>query len=153
MIKKLFLDTEFSDLVPGAKLISIALVDEDENYFYCELTDTYSLNDCSDFVKANVLPHLLGTIDVKMTYNEAILKMSDWIENRNYNCILATDAPSWDIPLIRPMLEIIWPSNLIKDVFPIHVPFNVEQEILIKNDFIPHFALHDAIVNKRAISG
>lgn len=37
---KLFLDTEFTDLVPGNKLISIALVAEDGEYFYAELTDS-----------------------------------------------------------------------------------------------------------------
>ena len=33
---KIFLDTEFSKLEPGYKLISIALVDEDENFFLSE---------------------------------------------------------------------------------------------------------------------
>ena len=45
---RLWLDTEFSKLEPGYKLISIALVDEDENFFYAELNDTYQLSDCSD---------------------------------------------------------------------------------------------------------
>lgn len=57
------LDTEFTDLNNG-KPIAIALVRFDEDptqpteSFYVELSDTYSLNDCSDFVKTDVLPYL-----------------------------------------------------------------------------------------------
>lgn len=61
------LDTEFTDLNDG-KPISIALVrfDEDpskrEEIFYVELSDTYDLSDCSDFVKTGVLPYLKGDL-------------------------------------------------------------------------------------------
>ena len=51
---KLFLDTEFTDLVPHNKLISIAMVSDTGNYFYAELTDTYELKDCSEFVINNI---------------------------------------------------------------------------------------------------
>ena len=44
-----FFDTEFTELGPNAKLISIGLVTEDGRHtFYAELTDTYELSDCSD---------------------------------------------------------------------------------------------------------
>ena len=57
------LDTEFTDLKDG-KAISIALVEKKYPHrkFYIELSDTYTINDCSDFVKKEVLPHLKGDI-------------------------------------------------------------------------------------------
>lgn len=53
---KIFLDCEFTQLNQASKLISLALVSESGEEFYVELTDTYSFEDCSDFVIQNVLP-------------------------------------------------------------------------------------------------
>jgi hypothetical protein len=113
---QLFLDCEFTDLVPHNKLISIALVDEDENFFYAELTDTYTLDDCSDFVKAYVLPFLKGG-KYKMTEYDCKLALCKWIEDRNTPCTIGTDAPSWDIPLLKPLLEPCMPENLKNELF------------------------------------
>lgn len=55
---KLFLDCEFTQLNKDTKLISLALVSEVGDEYYVELTDTYSVEDCSDFVIQNVLPQL-----------------------------------------------------------------------------------------------
>lgn len=55
---KLFLDCEFTQLNQSTKLISLALVSEGGDEFYVELTDTYQVGDCSDFVIQNVLPQL-----------------------------------------------------------------------------------------------
>lgn len=52
---KLFLDCEFTPLNRDTKLISLALVSEAGHEFYVELTDTYLVGDCSDFVILNVL--------------------------------------------------------------------------------------------------
>lgn len=49
-----FVDSEFTDFVQ-MDLISIALVAEDGGAFYAERTD-YRRDDCSDFVRAAVLP-------------------------------------------------------------------------------------------------
>lgn len=57
-----FFDTEFTHLKPiidESSLISIGLVTEDgKRSFYAEINDSYSLEDCSDFVKQIVLPLL-----------------------------------------------------------------------------------------------
>ena len=53
---KLFLDCEFTQLKRDTKLISLALVSEAVDEFYVELTDTYLVEDCSDFVILHVLP-------------------------------------------------------------------------------------------------
>jgi len=55
---KIFLDCEFTQLNQYSKLISLALVSQSGEEFYVELTNTYSLDDCSDFVIQNVLPQL-----------------------------------------------------------------------------------------------
>lgn len=55
---KLFLDCEFTQLDQDTKLISLALVSEAGDEFYVELTDTYQVEDCSDFVIQNALPQL-----------------------------------------------------------------------------------------------
>ena len=51
---KVFLDGEFTQLNQYSKLISLALVSESAEEFYVELTDTYSVHDCSDFNIQNV---------------------------------------------------------------------------------------------------
>jgi len=148
---RLFLDTEFVDLVPNAKLISIALVDEDENYFYAELTDTYELKDCSDFVRANVLPLLRGKN--KMTHYDCSLAIANWIEARNVPCVIASDNPSWDIPHLNKLISPLWPDNLEKICIPIRVSDLVEEALLVKFGYDAHNALDDAFVMKKATLG
>jgi len=149
---RLFLDTEFTDLVPHNKLISIALVDEDENYFYAELSDTYELKDCSEFVLSNVLPYLRGG-KYAMTSYDCALRLGAWIEDRNVECVIMTDAPGWDMPHVIKLIGDYWPANLKKECIAIRVPFNVEQELVIKFDYDVHNALDDAMVMKKATLG
>ena len=149
---RLFLDTEFTTLAPGAKLISIALVDEDENFFYAELNDTYQLSDCSDFVKTDVLPFLKGGKYVMSEY-DCRLALCKWIEDRNVPCNIGSDAPSWDIPLLRPLLEPIIPENLQDEIFLVSYPDNVEENIINKFNFTIHCALDDAMIMKKATLG
>ncbi len=143
---RLFLDTEFTDLIPGAKLISIALVDDNGEYFYAELTDTYELKDCSKFVKSFVLPFLKGD-PYKMTRAECALKIGNWIDDRNEKCIIASDAPSWDMPFLRSLLSDCWPENLESNlIFPVVIQDFMKDDIVIANDFDIHNALDDAKV-------
>ena len=150
---RLFLDTEFTDLVPYNKLISIALVDEDENFFYAELTDTYELKDCSEFVKLYVLPFLKGG-DYRMTSYDCQLKMARWIEERNVECVIASDAPSWDIPHLNKMLSAFWPPNLREDrVEPVIVTSEQEMAMVAEHDYDIHCALDDAMIMKKVTLG
>jgi len=150
---RLWLDTEFTDLKPGYKLISIALVDEDENFFYAELTDTYQLSDCSDFVKAHVLPFLKGGKYVMSEY-DCKLALCKWIEDRNTDCILCSDAPSWDFPLLLPLLQPLWPANLDKDKsILVRVSDEIEKELVSRFNYDVHNALDDAMVMKKATLG
>lgn len=149
---RLFLDTEFTTLAPGNKLISIALVDEDENYFYAELSDTYELSDCSDFVKSDVLPCLKNSH--KMTHAECSFAIANWIEDRNMPCMVASDAPSWDLPFLFKLLEPLWPDNLAKgEIFLVSVPINVAHAWVSKLGLNIHNALDDALVMKKGTVG
>jgi len=149
-MKKLFLDTEFTDLHPEAKLISIALVDEDGKFFYAELNDTYELKDCSNFVKQHVLPFLKGG-EYVMSEKKCALSLANWIEDRNVDCILAMDNPSWDYPFLKRLLEKtwMWPSNLAKmedKYYKFQVMDEVVHEIVHVNGYNIHNALDDAKV-------
>lgn len=143
---KLYLDTEFTDLVPHNKLISIALVAEDGEYFYAELTDTYSVDDCSTFVIGHVRPFLRGG-DFEMTFQKCALEIGHWIEERGKKCIIASDNPGWDVPHLKRLLGDLWPENLEKNLFH-YVMSNskIAQEIVEWNDFDVHNALDDAMV-------
>ena len=141
---RLYLDTEFTNLIPAAKLISIALVDDTGDYFYAELNDTYVINDCSEFVKLNILPLLLGG-EYVMSWNECALKIGNWIEDRNENCIFACDNPAWDMPFVKKLLRPCIPGNIKLDtVFPVYMPPDVYNEIVLTNNFKIHNALDDA---------
>lgn len=147
---RLYLDTEFTDLIPGNKLISIALVNESGQSFYAELTDTYELKDCSEFVKSFVLPFLRGD-PYRMSRYECSLKIGGWIEDCGPECILACDNPGWDIPHLKMLLEDCWPENLHRNQYhPIYVPSEMEEEIVLKHGYDIHNALDDALVMMEA---
>lgn len=57
---KIYFDTEFEGLREDAGLISIGLIDEAGRTFYAELADGWSVDRCSEFCRAAVLP-LLST--------------------------------------------------------------------------------------------
>ena len=149
---RIFLDCEFTDLVPHNKLISIALVDEDENYFYAELNDTYELKDCSPFVVSNVLPYLRNNKNTMSSYDCA-LKLGAWIEDRNVECVIMTDAPSWDMPHVIKLIGDYWPENLQRICVPIRVPSDVEDSLVKRFSYDIHNALDDAMVMKKATLG
>lgn len=142
---RLYLDTEFTDLHPEAKLISIALVDENGEYFYAELTDTYRLSQCSSFVKLYVLPFLKNTN--KMTFTECALAIGNWIEDRGEESVIVCDSPNWDMPYLTALLQPGgWPSNLLRYPLRISVSTPVIEDIVLENDFDIHNALDDAKV-------
>lgn len=72
---KIFLDTEFTDLI-APKLISIGLVAASGEKFYAEVP--YSLDECSEFVKAAVLP-LLNPASFACSASDLSFKLNDWL--------------------------------------------------------------------------
>lgn len=54
-----FMDTEFAENGETIKLISIALINEPgDTYYYACAEDGWTVDDCNDWVRANVLPRL-----------------------------------------------------------------------------------------------
>lgn len=92
---KLFLDCEFTQLSPAAKLISLALVAEDGSEFYVELQDSWRTEDCSDFVIAIVLPQLWGG-DYAMPVLAARDALLAFLDQFKETVEIVTDAPEFD---------------------------------------------------------
>lgn len=152
----IFFDTEFTDLHPAAKLISIGLVSEDGREFYAELSDTYRLPDVSGFVREAVLPLLHGG-DALLTMGELTLRLGNWLEDFEQPIRLATDSRTWDWPWVHKIFEIpgTWPTNL--DGHPLLLNMNYQNNYkafapAIENAFAGglrrHHALDDAKANR-----
>lgn len=74
-----FFDTEFTELSSDSRLISIGLVSEDGRHtLYAELSDTYRLRDCSEFVREVVLQQPEGGA-VAMTMHQLAERLSCWL--------------------------------------------------------------------------
>lgn len=141
----IFLDTEFTQLSHEAKLISVGLVSEDGKEFYAELSDTWLLDDCSDFVKSDVLPHLEGGRAL-MARVELCLRMGNWLESFEVPVQLVTDAPTWDWPWLDYIFDEdhLQPANL-ESTPVLFVPSEHELEALhLQGQFRYHNALDDA---------
>lgn len=110
---RVFFDTEFTDTGLDPKLISIGLVDEAGRTFYAELTDTYQVSQCSEFVRDIVLPLLEGG-EARMTLDQLTVRLGGWLDDFEQPVTLATDSLSWDWPWIQRIFAIpgTWPPNL-----------------------------------------
>lgn len=147
-----YFDTEFNDLCIDSRLISIGLVSEDgTRTFYAELTDTYQLSDCSDFVREAVLPHLEGG-EARMDMHDLTLRLGNWLESFEQPIQLATDSLSWDFVWIQKIFGLpgTWPENvecrpLILSQSP---EFNLAVEEAFATGLRRHHALDDAKANR-----
>ena len=92
----IFFDTEFTELGANSRLISIGFVSEDgQREFYAELSNTYQIADCSDFVRESVLPQLQGGSSL-MSVRELAVKLIPWLKGFKEPVQLATDSLAWD---------------------------------------------------------
>lgn len=109
---KLFLDCEFTQLTRDAKLVSLALVSEASHEFYVELTDTYRVEDCSDFVIQNVLPQL-DVASHGQTLVEAQASLLAFLSSLEGPLEICSDAPDWDWDLFCQLAYVNhrWPAN------------------------------------------
>ena len=145
---KLFLDCEFTQLNQSTKLISLALVSEDGDEFYVELTDTYQVEDCSDFVIENVLPQLnLPAHGVSLVGAQVALKT--FLNGLDSPLEICSDAPEWDWDFFWQLAYVDhrWPSNVTNQATNlIHLFRDLEADDI--GDMIipelPHHALLDA---------
>ena len=88
----IFFDTEFTGLTDDAKLISIGFVTQGGQEFYAELEDTYTINDCSEFCRMEVLPHLEGGL-ICMPLALVRTTLGEWLAACGPNAVLICDSP------------------------------------------------------------
>jgi 3' exoribonuclease, RNase T-like len=107
MTINVFLDTEFTSLAESASLVSIGLITADgDRSFYVELSDTYTQEDCSDFVLQVVLPLLdarpitesvnYTQVYARMTLAETSLHLNNWFAALIDPVQVWSDAPNHD---------------------------------------------------------
>jgi len=145
---KLFLDCEFSQLNQEAKLISLALVSETGEEFYVELTDTYLVDDCSDFVIQHVLPQLdlqrhgLSLIDAQVFLQKFLYGFDNPLE-------VCSDAPEWDWDFFCQLAYVNqrWPSHVANQPTNLiqlfkHLDADDLADVVLPE--LPHHALLDA---------
>ncbi|KRP49873.1 hypothetical protein TU75_15160 [Pseudomonas poae] len=145
---KLFLDCEFTQLNRDTKLISLALVSEAGHEYYVELTDTYQVGDCSDFVIHNVLP-LLDLAEHGKTLVEAQSSLLAFLSNLEGPLEVCSDAPDWDWDLFCQLAYVNhrWPANVVNRATNLILIFRHLQADDIGNitlPELPHHALLDA---------
>lgn len=145
---KLFLDCEFTQLNQNAKLISLALVSEASDEFYVELTDTYQVEDCSDFVIEHVLPQLnLPLYGMPLVEAQAALRV--FLGSIEGQLEVCSDAPEWDWEFFCQLVYVDhkWPShvaNMATNLIHLFRNFEADDmgDLLLPD--LPHHALLDA---------
>ena len=141
-----FLDTEFTTLTELASLISIGLITADgERSFYAELSDTYTQEDCSDFVLQEVLPLLEASpitesvnykqVYARMTLTETSLHLNYWFAALIDPVQVWSDAPNHDWRYIQQLFSItrlqVSPTNCYQTSYiqqqfsPTGLPYNL----------------------------
>lgn len=146
---KVFLDCEFTQLNADAKLISLALVAEDGREYYVELSDSYDLSDCSDFVKEHVLPQL-DPARYACNKADAQAKLLAFISGLHSNIQIMSDAPEFDWEFFCELMFVDgrWPVNVSNRPLNLHNWYREleSQEVEIEIPEVPHHALLDAMI-------
>ncbi len=130
---EIFLDTEFTTLdsrISTPELISIGCVTTNGQEFYAELSDTWQIKNCSQFVIDSVLP-LLEADEYLMTQAQCAFRLKEWLEGFSKPHItLRSDAPNFDWPLIRELFELnnSWPNNLNRECQEISFQSPIQQQ-------------------------
>lgn len=149
----IFFDSEFTGLGLSPKLISIGFAAENGVCFYAELSDAWRFEECSEFVRQQVLPLLAGG-SVLMTLDQLSLNLGHWLEQFEEPIQLVTDSVSWDWPWIEKIFYLpgTWPSNLDRQV--VELPKNTTVETVLEASYTQglrrHHALDDAQANRLA---
>lgn len=141
-----FIDTEFTDFL-DPQLISIGLVAQSGEEFYAELP--YEVRECSEFVKAAVLPLLGYAPHAEMTKDDLYLQITNWlrlIRPKDQEIFICYDYQTdWD--LFYDVLDGRVPPwckrRLVADRINEILRYDYHQ----KNGLPEHHALNDARAN------
>ena len=135
---RVFFDTEFTDLCPSAKLISIGCVAADGREFYAESAE-FRLDECSDFVLENVIPLLNGD---GISQREIADRLSEWLSRLGGSVQFVCDSETWDWRWIQMLFCEGWPACLK------HQP-----EVIPEAPVLPDQRVHHALDDARALKG
>lgn len=147
----MFLDCEFTQLNQDSKLISLALVSESGEEFYVELTDTYMVEDCSDFVIHYVLPQL-DSRRYGQSLIEAQHSLRRFLGGFDGELEVCSDAPNWDWDFFCYLVDVKnqpWPdqvTNQPTNLISLFSQINTEALEHVGLCDLPHHALLDARV-------
>lgn len=155
-MKKVYFDTEFTSLQKDAQLISIGLVEDNGNsQFYAEIKEGYKKEECSQFCKEQVLPHLEGG-KVERTHEQLKNGLRQWIESFNCPVLLVCDNKK-----DKKQLRLLYPEGLPVNA-KIHVMGwwdNLKRKFKNRNNIVyehfglrNHHALDDAVANRQMFS-
>lgn len=145
---KVFLDCEFTQLNRDTKLISLALVSEAGHEYYVELTDTYLVGDCSDFVTQNVLPQL-NLPKHGQPLVEAQTSLFAFLGSLEGPLEVCSDAPEWDWDFFCDLAYVNnrWPAHVANRATNLillfaHLEGDDIGDVVLPE--LPHHALLDA---------
>ena len=146
------MDCEFTQLNRDTKLISLALVSEAGHEFYVELTDTYLVGDCSDFVILNVLPQL-NLAAHGQTLVEAQFSLLAFLSDLEGPLEVCSDAPEWDWDLFCQLAYVDhrWPGNVANRATNLILLFRHLEADDIGNVTLPELP-HHALLDARLIA-
>lgn len=141
-----FIDTEFTDFL-NPQLISIGMVAQSGEEFYAELP--YEVCECSEFVKAAVLPLLGYAPHAEMTKDDLYSKMTNWLKlvrPKDQEVFICYDYQTdWD--LFYDVLDGRVPPWCKRRLVADRINELLRYEFHKKNNLPEHHALNDARAN------
>lgn len=145
---RLFVDTEFTDLL-NCDLISIGAISEDGKHeFYGERSD-FDLSQCNDFVRLAVLPQLGADPSLVGTEDELSGRLKTWLQQFAANGPLAVcvDHPTdWEFftYLVRDAETLAMPASITGRSISREVDPREVEKYWTEHGRSAHHALHDA---------
>ncbi|MFZ2289306.1 MAG: hypothetical protein WAV92_06515 [Halopseudomonas yangmingensis] len=134
---RIYLDTEFTSLTLERKLISLALVSSTGDECYVELSEGWTLDDCSEFVVETVLP-LLDIEQQGLTRRDAAEQVRIFLLAQG-EAVIVGDALHWDWPLLTALLAPKGLPDNIRGCREVDDPLGH-----LPPEHVPHHALLDA---------
>jgi hypothetical protein len=146
----IFLDTEFTDMVRDKELISIGLVADSGEEFYAELPVDQSR--CSDFVLANVLPHLGQYPGASCPVSELSTRLRTWlniVRRKREDIVICSDSET-DWNFFCQAFDAKLPPDIKSRMVSDNLHHLLQFEFYEKNQLPEHHALYDAQANRYA---
>lgn len=152
-MKRLFVDTEFTDLL-DCELLSIGIVSDDGQEFYMERNDV-DLARCGDFARTAVVPHLGGDDAAVGSEAEVAAALKTWLASfaSDAPVIVSVDHPTdWElfVYLARDEESLAKPEWLKGQSIRNAIDQRDIEAYWRANGRRAHHALHDARANRYA---